>query len=91
VLPEGGSQPFGEVRTSQRYEHLDFQNRANYEIFAVLRYKAQRDYAGNRLLSLWLRANMTGIERYFELLKDAKVKGYLFAQQNYVDEQFKKQ
>ncbi|KAJ4325828.1 hypothetical protein N0V94_000389 [Neodidymelliopsis sp. IMI 364377] len=24
-------------------------------------------------------------ERYFELLKDAKVKGYLFAQQNYND------
>jgi hypothetical protein len=24
-------------------------------------------------------------ERYFELLKDAKVKGYLFAQTNYID------
>lgn len=24
-------------------------------------------------------------ERYFELLKDAKVKGYLFAQQNYIE------
>lgn len=30
------------------------------------------------------------IERYFELLKDAKVKGYLFAQQNYVDEALKR-
>ena len=30
-------------------------------------------------------------ERYFELLKDAKVKGYLFAQQNYVDDAFNKQ
>ncbi|KAF1833020.1 hypothetical protein BDW02DRAFT_528478 [Decorospora gaudefroyi] len=29
-------------------------------------------------------------ERYFELLKDAKVKGYLFAQQNYLDEPFNK-
>lgn len=28
-------------------------------------------------------------ERYFELLKDAKVKGYLFAQKNYLDEQYK--
>jgi hypothetical protein len=91
VLPEGGSKPFGEVRTSQRYEHLDFQNRANDEIFAVMRYKEQQYYTGNRLLSLWQRADMTDIERYFELLKDAKVKGYLFAQQNYVDEQFKKQ
>jgi hypothetical protein len=26
-------------------------------------------------------------ERYFELLKDAKVKGYLFAQQNYIEKQ----
>jgi hypothetical protein len=31
------------------------------------------------------------IERYFELLKDAKVKGYLFAQQNYMDGKFNKQ
>lgn len=31
-----------------------------------------------------------GAERYFELLKDAKVKGYLFAQQNYLDEGLKK-
>jgi hypothetical protein len=30
-------------------------------------------------------------ERYFELLKDAKVKGYLFAQQNYVDDGLSKQ
>lgn len=29
-------------------------------------------------------------ERYFELLKDAKVKGYLFSQQNYVDEALKR-
>jgi hypothetical protein len=28
-------------------------------------------------------------ERYFELLKDAKVKGYLFAQYNYIDEPYK--
>jgi hypothetical protein len=56
-----------------------------------MRYKEQQYYTGNRLLSLWQRADMTDIERYFELLKDAKVKGYLFAQQNYVDEQFKKQ
>lgn len=27
---------------------------------------------------------LTLTERYFELLKDAKVKGYLFAQQNYI-------
>jgi hypothetical protein len=27
------------------------------------------------------------VERYFELLKDAKVKGYLFAQQNYIEKQ----
>jgi hypothetical protein len=36
-------------------------------------------------------ANRSYVERYFELLKDAKVKGYLFAQQNYIDEPFKKQ
>lgn len=30
-------------------------------------------------------ADNISVERYFELLKDAKVKGYLFAQQNYVD------
>jgi hypothetical protein len=30
-------------------------------------------------------ANRSFIERYFELLKNAKVKGYLFAQQNYND------
>jgi hypothetical protein len=30
-------------------------------------------------------ANGSFAERYFELLKDAKVKGYLFAQQNYND------
>ena len=30
-------------------------------------------------------------ERYFELLKDAKVKGYLFAQQTYIDDPYKKQ
>jgi hypothetical protein len=29
-------------------------------------------------------ANPGFAERYFELLKDAKVKGYLFAQQNYI-------
>jgi len=29
-------------------------------------------------------------ERYFELLKDAKIKGYLFAQQNYIDDPYKK-
>lgn len=29
-------------------------------------------------------ANNCFAERYFELLKDAKVKGYLFAQQNYL-------
>ena len=34
--------------------------------------------------------NRDHAERYFELLKDAKVKGYLFAQQNYVDEPFKR-
>jgi hypothetical protein len=28
-------------------------------------------------------------ERYFELLKDAKVKGYLFAQTHYLDEKDK--
>ena len=27
---------------------------------------------------------MCGVERYFELLKDARVRGYLFEQQNYV-------
>jgi hypothetical protein len=37
------------------------------------------------------RADQRCAERYFELLKDAKVKGYLFAQTNYIDEQFKKQ
>jgi hypothetical protein len=31
------------------------------------------------------RANGSLTERYFELLKDAKVKGYLFAQQNFND------
>jgi hypothetical protein len=36
----------------------------------------------------WLTA---AAERYFELLKDAKVKGYLFAQQNYVDDGLSKQ
>jgi hypothetical protein len=36
----------------------------------------------------WLTAST---ERYFELLKDAKVKGYLFAQYNYVDDALKKQ
>jgi hypothetical protein len=36
-------------------------------------------------------ANRCPLERYFELLKDAKVKGYLFAQQNYIDEPFKNQ
>ena len=36
-------------------------------------------------------ANESNTERYFELLKDAKVKGYLFAQYNYIDEPFKKQ
>lgn len=35
-------------------------------------------------------ADRNSAERYFELLKDAKVKGYLFAQQNYLDEPFKK-
>jgi hypothetical protein len=35
-------------------------------------------------------ANRVLAERYFELLKDAKVKGYLFAQQNYLDEPLKK-
>lgn len=35
-------------------------------------------------------ANSGCTERYFELLKDAKVKGYLFAQQNYVDEALKR-
>lgn len=33
---------------------------------------------------------MRSAERYFELLKDSKVKGYLFAQQNFIDEPFKK-
>ena len=36
-------------------------------------------------------ANVLSIDRYFELLKDAKVKGYLFAQQNYLDQQYKNQ
>ena len=27
------------------------------------------------------------VERYFELLKDAKVKGYLFAQTHYIEKQ----
>jgi hypothetical protein len=42
---------------------------------------------------VWLyRSLLTEVaERYFELLKDAKVKGYLFAQQNYVDDAFNKQ
>jgi hypothetical protein len=56
-----------------------------------LRYKEEHTYTGTWLLSSWPKANTTATERYFELLKDAKVKGYLFAQQNYVDEQFKKQ
>jgi hypothetical protein len=44
-------------------------------------------------LGVWLhRSLLTGAaERYFELLKDAKVKGYLFAQQNYVDDGLSKQ
>jgi hypothetical protein len=29
-------------------------------------------------------ADYCAIERYFELLKESKVKGYLFEQQNYV-------
>ena len=33
----------------------------------------------------WNMANRSFAERYFELLKSAKVKGYLFAQQNYND------
>jgi hypothetical protein len=36
-----------------------------------------------------LVANEDYTERYFELLKDAKVKGYLFAQQN-IDDMSKK-
>ena len=28
--------------------------------------------------------DMAVVERYFELLKESKVRGYLFAQQNYV-------
>lgn len=38
----------------------------------------------------WNTADNGYTERYFELLKDAKVKGYLFAQQNYVDEALKR-
>jgi hypothetical protein len=45
----------------------------------------------NLSISLWPKANRSITERYFELLKDAKVKGYLFAQQNYIDDAFKKQ
>jgi hypothetical protein len=33
----------------------------------------------------------TGAERYLELLKNAKVKGYLFEQQNYWSKDFGKQ
>ena len=35
-------------------------------------------------------ADSGSTERYFELLKDAKVKGYLFAQQNYIDDALKR-
>lgn len=49
--------------------------------------------ARSRIISLGLEtmANDIYTERYFELLKDAKVKGYLFAQTNYIDEPFKNQ
>lgn len=42
-------------------------------------------------LSLEIWADLCLAERYFELLKDAKIKGYLFAQQNYLDDPYKKQ
>jgi hypothetical protein len=46
-----------------------------------------------RQLGVWLHRSLLteAAERYFELLKDAKVKGYLFAQQNYVDDGLSKQ
>lgn len=37
-------------------------------------------------------ANRAGAEKYLELLKDSKIRGYLFEQQNYIHEdQLKKQ
>lgn len=42
-------------------------------------------------MTLPQRADKCFAERYFELLKDAKVKGYLFAQQNYLDDKYKNQ
>jgi hypothetical protein len=47
---------------------------------------AQTVYGSTRASSL-----IVNVERYFELLKEAKIKGYLFAQQNYIDEPYKKQ
>jgi hypothetical protein len=44
---------------------------------------------GHAVVPLWTTANANFIERYFELLKDAKVKGYLFAQYNYLDGPYK--
>lgn len=38
-----------------------------------------------------ITADQGDVERYFELLKELKVKGYLFQQQNYIDDAFKKQ
>jgi hypothetical protein len=48
-----------------------------------------RHMHGHAVMPLWTTANANFIERYFELLKDAKVKGYLFAQYNYLDGPYK--
>ena len=75
VLLPGGCQPFGELRNSERYVGMMGCLLFTMELLTISQLWIYCGKYADRLLSA---------ERYLELLKESKIRGYLFAQQNYV-------